>query len=267
MTIPRSAFCNRVATALLVAATLLAFRVLWPGAGARAEAQYAFVLTLGYGHLLGAAIVRRRGASRRPRGVSTGLWRAFCAISVATLFAAYFSVLDLFPASGFLIFASPLLAISVWHTVENDLAIARAYRHRLVLDPIARETQARSVGLSAFVLAPLLLVPGSEVAFAEVFSASVLYHLFQWLVFLRDRIALSDDAGRRTALLRGIAWAHVPMAVACAAVVGWRSSLPPLAYELVFSPSLYLFWSSLHVLQTSLARGITRAERPLRVAA
>jgi hypothetical protein len=30
--------------------------------------------------------------------------------------------------------------------------------------------------------------------------------------------------------------------------------LPPLAFELVFSPALYLFWSSLHVVHTALAR-------------
>lgn len=249
-----AALRNRLTTVVLVGAVLALSRALWPDDGERAAAQYVFVLTLGYGHLLGAALVGRRDSGLRPHGVSARLWRLFCIVSVGTLFAAYATLLGVLPEANFVVFASPLLAISIWHTVENDSAVVAAYERGFSLGAIPREARGRTLGLVALVALGAILLSGDETLFAEVFAISTLYHLFQWLVFLRDRIAAGGDPARRTAILRGIAWTHVPTALACLALVIWRPILPPVLFDLVFSPSLYLFWSSLHVAHTALAR-------------
>lgn len=258
-----TALRNRLATLLLVAGVLVLFRGLWTDGSERAEALYVVVLGLGYGHLLGAALVGRRASGLRPQGVSLGLWRLFSVTSIGTLFLAYFALLELFPATSFLVVASPLLAISVWHTVENDTAVADAYGRGFRMRSIERQTQGRTMAITCLVALAAALASADEVIFAEVFAISTLYHLFQWLVFLSDRIVAGGDRARGAALLRGIAWTHLPAAFVCAVLVIWRSSLPPLAFELAFSPSLYLFWSSLHVLQTGLARRSTPGVQPL----
>jgi hypothetical protein len=254
---------NRRLTLFLVAVSLCLSHVLWPDPGDRATAQYAFVLTLGYGHLIGAAMGGRRRSSTRPEYVSPGSWRIFCIVTAATLFAAYFALLDRVSASDFLAVVSPLLALSVWHTVENDLALARAYDRGFALGPIPRTSHFRAIAITTTVLGAVVVLPQVGVSFADLFAVTTLYHLFQWLVFLRDRTAVGSDLAGRSGMLRRIAWSHLPAGLICGVVLIWRSSLPPLAFEVAFSPSLYLFWSSLHVLHTALARGSESLRRPV----
>lgn len=264
MTPARAAIRNRSASALIVVGVLACFHALVPDEEAREEAEYVFVLTLGYGHLVGAVIARRPGRGLRPSGVSASSWKLFQGVGAATLFFAYSALLDLFPASEFLAFAGPLLAISVWHTLENDLAVARAYRSGFALGPVRRDDVVLTIGVSAVVLLGAEGLMRLGATFADVFTASTLYHLFQWLVFLQDRARRGSDPVRGAAMLRAIVWSHLPAGLLCGGIVLGREALPPVVGDLVFSPSLYLFWSSLHVLQTAVARAraVTRPAMP-----
>jgi len=82
----------------------------------------------------------------------------------------------------------------------------------------------------------------------EVFALWTLYHVVSWGIFSWER---SPDAGA----LRRLVVVHALPAAAClallAAPLGWHH---PLRVA-VFAPAAYLFWSSLHVLQTLAVRG------------
>jgi hypothetical protein len=308
---------NRVLTTSLVAAFLLASRWLWPEPQTRADHQYLLVITLGYGHLIGAAVFsRRRAAGLVPAGVGPRLFWSFAAVSIANLFVLYAWLSNL---SG--IFFLPLLAVSMWHIVENDLALGRAYREGLALGalPLSLEEQLAALGLTALLLAfgQALLPPdaygpalsasplvraGSApmriaaaacglaflatrrrgglglalaaasltsptqierwVSFGDFFSAVTLHHLLQFLVLFADRARALPDTTARRELVRRLAWVHLPPAALCVVLLlvpGQR--LAALRYA-IFSPSIYLFWSVLHVVQTLATRGIER--RPAR---
>jgi hypothetical protein len=145
---PGAAWRNRGISAALVAACLLASRGWIPDAESRAFWQYLFTITLGYGHLIGAwwfAAARRRDA--RPAPDAAALRRTFVLSSVLTLFAAYTWALNQVE----LLFI-PLLAVSVWHTAENDLGLARAYRAGLRLGPLPRAPRHHLLALSVSAL-------------------------------------------------------------------------------------------------------------------
>ena len=145
------AWSNRLVTASGVATFVLATRVLFPDPQIRAENQYLFVITLGYGHLIGAAAFSlRRMADLVPSGVSRRLFSAFVAVSVANLFALYAWLSNISTA-----FFLPLLAVSMWHIVENDLALGSAYAERLALGALPRslERHLASFGITAVLLA------------------------------------------------------------------------------------------------------------------
>jgi len=310
---------NRVLTTSGVAAFLIASRWLWPESQTRADHQYLFVITLGYGHLIGAAVFsRRRAVGLVPAGVGPRLFWGFVAVSVANLFFFYAWLSNL---SG--IFFLPLLGVSMWHIVENDLALQRAYRRGLALGALPRslEEQLAALGVTALLLAfgQELLTPGAYgpalsasplvragsapmriaaaacglaflatgrrrglglalaaaslalparierwVSFGDFFSAVTLHHLVQFLVLSAERARALPDTAARRALVRRLAWVHLPPAALCAVLLlvpGQRFAA--LRYA-IFSPSIYLFWSVLHVVQTLATRGIER--RPARVA-
>lgn len=145
------AWRNRVVTLAWVGGCLGAFAVVYPEPLARSQAQYLFVTTLGYGHLIGAAVfARRRIAARRPREIPQPLFAALIGVSAATGFACYALAGGLY--TGVFV---PLLAVSVWHIVENDLCLGRAYRDGFVLGPVPRRGTglAASAGTTALVLA------------------------------------------------------------------------------------------------------------------
>ncbi len=149
---------NRAVTLALVGGCLGAFSIAYSEPTARSQAQYLFVTTVGYGHLIGAAVfARRRVAALRPRGVSPLLYTALLTVSAASGFALYAWAGRLH--AGVLV---PLLAISVWHVVENDLCLGRAYRNGFQLGPVS----CRGVGLAFSVGGTSLLLAVSRATLA-----------------------------------------------------------------------------------------------------
>jgi hypothetical protein len=234
----------RLLSALLVAAFLAATRAAFPEGEARAPVQYALVITLGYGHLIGAALpALRRAAARGP------LACAFRLVAAASAFALYAAAVAAWPK---LVLA--LAALSLWHIAENDAAMARALRAggeaRTLASPAARTLapaaarRAPPLACAALVGAAALFALPDAGLFGDVFSAVTLHHLVSWLAFLGAR-------GARPARLAAL---HAGPALACGVL--WLAPEPagaPLR-GLVFSPGVYLFWSALHALHTARAR-------------
>jgi hypothetical protein len=278
------AWRNRGLTALAVAGALGAAAFVFPDAARRGEVQYLCVLSLGYGHLLGAlAFSRERLASCVARGVPPALFWSFVASSAASAFAVYSLALRAAP-----LLLLPLLAIATWHTAENDLALGRAYREGFRLPPLPRSPRHHAVSIAATAavllaaglappwrgwiaaevppLAPLLgRLPPSPLAFSDVFAAATGWHLLSWLLFLWDRARACERDGQpqaAAALRRGLlVWHAAPIAVCALLAASEAAPLAPLRAA-VFAPGLYLYGSMLHVLQTALLRGLE--PRPVR---
>ncbi len=143
------AWRNRAAAALLVAVFHLMLRAALPDPAERSGFGYRVVLMLGWGHLLGAA-----AAAWRPLGRAAGA-RAphaagLLAASAGVLFAAYTWAVG---ASGWVPVA--LLAVAVWHSAENDLALERAYGAglRMGAAPRSLDHQLAALGIAAAVIA------------------------------------------------------------------------------------------------------------------
>lgn len=225
----------RLITLGVVVAFLALTHAAIPGAEERAWCQYRFVIALGYGHLIGAAL-----GSRRP-GRASPLALGFAGATLASGFALYLEGVAAWPGLAF-----ALLALSVWHFTENDVALARALAAGTAPGPLPRRAreQAGPIAAAAAVVGSALAVSPDAGLLGDLFSAATLFHLVGWLVFLVARGA------SRTGLLA----LHAPPLVLCA----WLSSSPagPLAAlrEWAFSPAIYLFWASLHVAHTAFAR-------------
>jgi membrane protease YdiL (CAAX protease family) len=256
----RDAWANRAATVVLVALFLVVTRLWLPDPETRARWQYFFVVTLGYGHLLGAAVFAHL---RRPRDPVRA---AFVATSALTLLFAYAWLAE--RIEGFFL---PLLFASIWHTVENDLALGAAYRNGLRHGALARAPAVHLTALGLSILVAVVSIwalhsadPFAAIGFADLFAASTLYHLFSWLVLLGDRIRRAagrgDRAAARTLVVR-LAWVHLPIAGICIALQAVPAAALAPVRELVFSPAVYLFWSFLHVVQTTVSRGLPARRR------
>ena len=226
----------RLITTAVVAVLLVASHAALPDVRERAFAQYAFVITLGYGHLLGAALGVRW---HRERSLLGG---AFGVVTIATLFAVYVEALAAWSWLGL-----PLLALSVWHFTENDVALAEALRTGCAVGPLPRDAKTHGVALAAAALVVACAVAASpdEGLLADLFCASVLFHLVGWLVFL---IARGASLSHLLAL-------HAPLAALCAALLAWPGAAAAPLREFVFSSPIYLFWATLHVVDSALARG------------
>ena len=229
----------RFVAALAVAVFLALTHAAFPDGAERAPVQYAFVLALGYGHLLGAALPALRRVAAR--GVLACAWRLCTA---ATAFALYTVAVAAWPP-----LVLGLVALSVWHITENDAAMARVLRAGGELRRLAPGAagHALPLGCAALVLGVAGWVLPEPGRFGDVFSAVTLYHLVAWVVF----------AGVRGASHARLAALHAGPALACGALwLAPDASAAPLR-ALAFSPGVYLFWSALHVVQT--ARGRARA--------
>jgi hypothetical protein len=226
----------RLVTLGAVAAFLAASHLALQEAEARSYAQYLFVITLGYGHLLGAALGARRGARAAP------LTRALVAATIPTGFALYVEGVAAWPGLAF-----ALLALSVWHFTENDVAMARALRTGAALEPLRRDgrAQALPIAVAAAIVAAALVASPDAGLLGDLFSAATLFHLVGWLVFLIAR-------GARPLRLFVL---HAPPFVLCGLLLAWRSEAAQDLREWVFSPAIYLYWASLHVVQTLIRRG------------
>jgi membrane protease YdiL (CAAX protease family) len=226
----------RCLAALAVAVFLALTHAAFPAGESRARVQYALVITLGYGHLIGAALPALRRAAAR--GMLACAWRASAA---ATGFALYAAAVAAWPP---LVLA--LAALSVWHITENDAAMARALRAGRGARALAPAAASRAPPLAcaALVIAGALWALPDAGLFGDVFSAVTLYHLVAWLAFRAAR-------GARPVRLAAL---HAGPALVCGAL--WLAPEPSAAplRALVFAPGVYLFWSALHVIQTARRR-------------
>jgi hypothetical protein len=228
-----------------------------------------FALPIGYAHLLGGFLfalprLRRRAA---PEG-SPWLRAALVGATLATLLCAYTRALRA-PLLGPCVLVA-MLVVSLWHVIENDLALAQAYRRGLRLGPPSRGRRNASAAawLAALLLAALatregsgfarraigVSVPGSLPGLDELVAAFLLYHAFSWLLLFLDR-AQSLPAAEARRLRWRLFWLHAVPLVASAAL---HQTAPALHAYLVM-PALYLFWSVLHALQTAALRASRRA--------
>ena len=141
---------NRLGAAACALAGTAALAAL--GGQDRAGLQYAVVVTLGYGHLLGGALpeIRKLASTRRGPGPLSAARPLAALAALGAVYAGYLAATSAWPVLILLLFA-----ISALHTVENDLALGDAYAGNLRLAPVsARGSTALTVtGFTALVLA------------------------------------------------------------------------------------------------------------------
>jgi hypothetical protein len=233
----------RLVTLGTVVAFLLATHAAMPGAEERSYHQYLIVIAVGYGHLLGAAHGALRGSVRSP------LAAVFIGTTVAVAFVLYLEGVAAWPGLAF-----ALLALSVWHFAENDLALGRALASGAALGPLPRGARAHAAPLAVtgIVIAAALAAAPDAGLLGDVFSAATLFHLVGWLTFL---VARGTSRARLLAL-------HAPPLALCAWLFASPAEATETLREWTFSPALYLFWASLHVLHTALARRAVAARAP-----
>ena len=138
------------------------FVILFPEAQRRAPWLYAGVLTLGYGHLIGGALLGRSPLPRPsgnpwpwprrvafPRCFGPHGARVLAVLGLALLYLSYASALPRWPW-----LVGLLLALATAHTVENDLALAvlDPGRGRLPAMALDGDTWATLLGITALVL-------------------------------------------------------------------------------------------------------------------
>ncbi len=126
-------------------------RIAYPDTHARAEALCLLILPLGYGHLLGALLSTRAPDSKR----ATPRLRPSRPLLSASILAAGFGLYAALLSAHPMLALVPLLAISSWHIVENDLSAGRSLSLAPRLGPMPRDVDSH---LSAFGLTSLLLL-------------------------------------------------------------------------------------------------------------
>jgi len=139
---------NRAVTVSCVCGFLAITRMLIEDPWLRAERQYLFVITLGYGHLLGAAVfARQRMANLIPARFSRRRAGAAIGLAVLDLFVVYAWATHV-TLAVFL----PMLVVSVWHVVENDLFLRRAYTGPIGMGPVPRSSDHQVAAIAAAAL-------------------------------------------------------------------------------------------------------------------
>ncbi len=301
----------RLITGAIVTAYMVGAFCLWPDPATRATNSYLFILTFGYGHLIGGAwFARQKMRAMYPKSISPHLVTAFLWIGLFNLCALYEWSIGAFGQWVVLAF----FGASVWHYIENDLGLRKAYDENLNLNQVPRSvwyhliplgilalfvvfaaaslpelqpTAAKPIlfgriiaggagvllltqsGAANKVLGLLLLGgafflpsqlgPESPVQFADVFNMLILYHHVAWYIFFYDRGQKLPAAARR-AMWKRILWVHLPPV----ALWALAALLPILALDAVLrwllAPTVYLFWSVVHVAQTFVVRGIEPRE-------
>jgi hypothetical protein len=230
-----SALRFRLTTGSIVAALLIASHLGFPGAEARSSFQHGYVISLGYGHMIGASW---------PRGF--GLGAAFVSVTIGVGFVLYVPALTAWPGLAFV-----LLALSVWHFTENDVALAQALAAGRPLGSLSRAARAHAIptlAALAIVAAAIAAAPDPS-RLADLFAATTLFHLVGWLVFL-----IARGTSRRRLLIL-----HAPPLALCAGLFVMPADFAEPLRQWVFSPALYLFWASLHVAHTAHLRWSTLA--------
>lgn len=201
------AWRNRGASLAFALGLVWAACELEPDPGRRALALYGLVLVLGYAHLLGSAWFSARSFRGR-RGVAG---TALGALLLLGGFAAYGALLETAP-----LVVLPLLVISTWHTVENDVVLAATCARSSGAAPAPREP------------APHLLAFGGTALLLAIFASTGAGPV---LATLTDTGPLSQVT---PAPWRGLA-AGLALALAVAAPA-WRGAAALLATAAAFLP-------------------------------
>lgn len=182
------AWRNRLLSATTVLIYMMLTQLLIADPIGRADFHYGTVITLGYGHLLGAAFFGRERllgaltqAAKRmtgkreewlehlsPDALSRLVW--LCLLILLLLIYAGYSFLLSWGAG----LALAMLAISTWHSVENDLALESTYGSQLRLGALSI-SPARH--LSAVGITAVLLAWGSAAVFEHSAAAWAVYAL------------------------------------------------------------------------------------------
>jgi len=232
-----------------------------PAGGAHPDPATGVVLSLGWGHLAGA-LWRAPAAAERPRAVRLRRLRA--GVSVLLAFLGYWSLLATpwLRAPGPVAVAWSLaLGVSLWHILENELALAAARRR----GDRALPSQLRAPWGCAIAAATVAAAAGWAIAGAstsaghrdavrgvlELYLAATLFHLASWLHWSLRRSGVAVPVRRRRA--RQLVAAHVP-----GVVLGGLLFHAPAAggalSSFLFSPLVFGFASGLHVVHTALSR-------------
>jgi len=278
---PARAIGNRAGSALVVLAFIGLLRIVCPGPEVRTTWLYLVALPIGYGHLIGGLwFARQRMSERVPGDLAGGLVVAFALVSVANLLAAYTWALHTPALLPWVLV--PMLLVSAWHIVENDLALGEAYRCGLELGSARVDTRHNLLALGVtglIALAALLTPTGAYYASVwvgwpapalasftidELATAVLLYHAVCWVWFFWDRSRRLQRADLEAAgrLRRKLVALHaVPLAGNALLYL-----LAPSLHLYVAAPTLYLFWSVLHAFQTLWVRS-ARAPLALRAEA
>ncbi len=248
---------RRISQASLAATTSWVAASLWlePENEARAALHSHVVFALGYGHLLASVVRGRRPASAQPPRAAAAKLGTLA--TLATGYAAYVELCQFAPALPL-----GLLALSAWHTVENDRALRRSSPEDAL--PIAALSTRRSdlfadaaiaAGLSLLALAAPHLSPRIDAT--DVIAAVTLHHLVSWLILI---VARARARGRLRSELIALLRLHAPTLALCLgamAVLGAPSAWPASIVDVsraVLSPATYLFWSAAHVVHTAWRR-------------
>jgi hypothetical protein len=136
--------------------------------------------------------------------------------------------------------------------------IARAVAVAAALWMLRRPATRTWGGVLGLAIVLLPFDVSGAVGFVEVFAAWTLYHVVSWLFVSVGRIAAvgtrpsTEKSRRKKRLLVAHAIPGLVALSVLAAPVSWDH---PLRVT-IFAPSIYLFWASLHVVQTALGRVI-----------
>jgi hypothetical protein len=251
---------NRIRSVTMIGAGLAVLHALVPDATTRERWLTLVALPIGYGHLLGACWFARS------RIRMTGLEVAFAGSSVLSLLCAYTWALHVEAAR--IAVLVPMLLLSAWHIMENDLALARAYRSRMRLDPVPRDAAHHAIALVATAVLGLLALatptgayylahywgtalPLQLTTIPDLATAVLMYHAISWILFFVERMkASSEPVALR--LRQRLFWLHAIPLAANAIIYTFF----PATTVFVASPLLYLFWSVLHAFQTAFVRGL-----------
>jgi hypothetical protein len=247
---------RRLLAFAITALVVLALRSAAPDPATRRAWAVLGMLPLGYGHQLAALWLGRRTGGRRV----TLLGGA--AFSSA---AAGFEWLLAGPAAATLL--GGLAIFSLWHVVENELALPRAVAQgRLRLPPLSPSARqhARPVLWTVVLLAVVLGLPrlgptALRLGLAgewgiwtaeELIAIPLFHHVVTFLVH-----GLLPEEGESVWWVRRrrrVVLAHLlPLGIGFA-LDAWRPGL----FAVLASPPLYLFCSVAHAVQTLGARGL-----------
>jgi len=266
---------NRLISMALVGTVLAVVRAFAGDGFQMQEWQYLIALSMAYGHIAGAAIfsLARHRHSSIP-AIDKLLIGSFSVVSILVLLSLYASALQVEKLRAPLLVA--VLAVSLWHTIENDFELARAYRARMQLGAIRLDRSSvpwiagaflliASIGLSTPAGAQLSeflfgrpLLPSVATVLDDFIVFIVFYHAVSWIVFLLDRARASGlrESGGHARLKRQLAWLHLGPLVPLIVLSVWFEPI----YLYVAAPGLYLFFSILHTIHTASMRGFTRAQ-------